>query len=205
MAVVLLTTPVQAQTWPSRLVKAPWVKCSPAHLECVFLQTVELPSTRVGESNYVTFGRVIGLSDLMASADATAVSGALNGGQFLPLVFPVNIVDCEQNGDLGIGAANWQLSQPGSPPVGQEYIVPLCKTGGGSFMILDLDGSPNNCDDEVTNPPPIEWDTFPVSVDSDNGNNCAKKMLDEVNALHGTIGGADEPEGDDDDAGDDES
>jgi hypothetical protein len=54
-------------------------------------------------------------------------------------------------------------------------------------MVLDLDGTKNNCDDEVTNPPPIEWDTFPVSVDSDNGNNCAKKMVDAVNALHGKV------------------
>jgi flavin reductase (DIM6/NTAB) family NADH-FMN oxidoreductase RutF len=46
---------------PSRLVKAPRVKCSPVHLECVFLQTLELPSTRPGQGNYVTFGRVVGI------------------------------------------------------------------------------------------------------------------------------------------------
>ena len=46
---------------PSRLVKAPRVKCSPVHLECVFLQALELPSTRLGQGNYVTFGRVVGI------------------------------------------------------------------------------------------------------------------------------------------------
>lgn len=46
---------------PSRLVKAPRVKCSPVHLECVFLQALELPSTRPGQGNYVTFGRVVGI------------------------------------------------------------------------------------------------------------------------------------------------
>ena len=61
--------------------------------------------------------------------------------------------------------------------------MPLCKTGGGSFMILDLDGTPNNCDDEVTNPPAIQFATFPADVQSDNGNNCANQMVDEVNAL----------------------
>ena len=81
---------------------------------------------------------------------------------FLPVVFPVNIADCETNGDLGTGEADWQMSQPGrTPPIGQEYIVPLCKTGGGSFMILDLDGTPNNCDDEVTNPPAIQFADVP--------------------------------------------
>ena len=101
--------------------------------------------------------------------------GPLAGGQFLPVVFPVNIADCEVNGDLGVSEADWEMSQPGNPPIGQEYIVPLCKTGGGSFMILDLDGTPNNCDDEVTNPPAIQFATFPADVASDNGNNCAKR------------------------------
>ena len=69
----------------------------------------------------------------------------------------MNIVDCETNGDLGTGEVNWQISNPDGAdadtnPDGQEYIVPLCKTGGGSFMILDLDGTPNNCDDEVDEP-----------------------------------------------------
>lgn len=137
-----------------------------------------------------TFARVLGIDQFTASADATAVTGALSGGQFLPVVFPVNIVDCETNGDLGTGEANWTLSEPdpaGGDPIGQEYIVPLCKTGGGSFMILDLDGTPNNCDDEVRNPPAIQFDTFPVDVESDNGNNCAKRMVDEVNALRGKV------------------
>ena len=135
-----------------------------------------------------TFARVLGFNQFTASAEATSVTGALSGGQFLPVVFPVNIVDCEKNGDLGTGEVNWQISDPDGPdldsnPEGQEYIVPLCKTGGGSFMILDLDGTPNNCDDEVTNPPAIQFASFPVDVESDNGNNCAKKMVDEVNAI----------------------
>ncbi|HET9852411.1 MAG TPA: TadE/TadG family type IV pilus assembly protein [Candidatus Limnocylindrales bacterium] len=137
-----------------------------------------------------TFGRVIGLSTFTAGAEATAVTGRLIGGAFLPVIFPVNITDCAGNGNLGLPKDQWPISQPGSPgqePMGTEYIVPLCKTGGGSFMVLDLDGTRNNCDDEVTNPPPIQWDTFPVDVASDNGNNCAKKMVDEVNALHGKI------------------
>jgi Flp pilus assembly protein TadG len=137
-----------------------------------------------------TFARVVGFTDWTASSEATAVTGRLIGGAFLPVIFPVNITDCAGNGNLGLPKDQWPISQPGAPgqhPVGTEYIVPLCKTGGGSFMVLDLDGTRNNCDDEVTNPPPIQWDTFPVSVASDNGNNCAKKMEDEVNARSGQI------------------
>jgi hypothetical protein len=96
------------------------------------------------------------------------------------------------NGDLGTGEVNWQISEPRRQrrrhePGGQEYIVPLCKTGGGSFMILDLDGTMNNCDDEVTNPPAIQFASFPVEVQSDNGNNCANKMVDEVNKKSGQV------------------
>ena len=52
---------VRLELVPSRLVKSPSVKCSPVHLECVFLQSMELPSDRPGTGNFVTFGRVIGV------------------------------------------------------------------------------------------------------------------------------------------------
>jgi Putative Flp pilus-assembly TadE/G-like len=135
-----------------------------------------------------SFGQVIGIKTFTASAEAIAVTGRLIGGQFLPVVFPINITDCSQNGSLGSGENQWKKSEPGTPPahpVGQEYIVPLCKTGGGSFMVLDWDNSPNDCNTDVTNPPAMQFPTFPVDVGSDNGNNCTKAMVDAVNALHG--------------------
>ena len=137
-----------------------------------------------------TFARVIGINTFTAGAEATAVTGRLIGGAFLPVIFPINITDCEGNGNLGLPKDQWPTSDPGAEgqhPVGTEYIVPLCKTGTGSFQILDLDGTRNNCDEEVVNPPPIQWDTFPVDVPTDNGNNCAKKMVDEVNARSGEV------------------
>jgi Flp pilus assembly protein TadG len=134
-----------------------------------------------------TFGRVIGFNQFAASAEATAVAGPLISGGFMPVIFPVNIVDCSISGDTGTGDVNWLISEPGDPPVGQEYIVPLCKTGGGSFMILDLDGTMNNCQDEVTNPPYLQFQGFPIDLNSDNGNNCAGQMVDEVNKKHGQV------------------
>ena len=137
-----------------------------------------------------SFGRVIGINQLVAGADATAVTGRLTGGNFLPVVFPVNIVDCETNGDLGLGEESWTLSQKPlagqNHPNGPEYLVPLCKTGGGSFMVLDLDDD-MECDEEVSNPPAIRFDSFPTNVSSDNGNDCAKKIEDGVNALQGKV------------------
>jgi Flp pilus assembly protein TadG len=144
------------------------------------------------ESFSPTFGRVIGFTQFTSSAEAISVTGALTGGVFLPVVFPVNIVDCEVNGDLGVGETNWSISNPdgadaGDEPDGQEYIVPICKTPEGSFMILDLDGTPNNCADEVTNPPALQYPDFPVDIQSDNGNNCAKQMIDDINLKSGQV------------------
>jgi len=46
---------------PSKLVKPPRVAESPAHLECVWLETVNLPSNNPDEPNNVVFGKVIGI------------------------------------------------------------------------------------------------------------------------------------------------
>ena len=133
-----------------------------------------------------TLARVIGINSFKASAEAIAITGRLTGGRMMPVVFPINVTDCSGNGNLGTPKDQWLTSNPGVPPahpVGPEYIVPLCKTGGGSFMVLDLDGVKNNCAYEVTHPTAVQWPSFPVDVASDNGNNCAKPMADAVNAL----------------------
>jgi len=138
-----------------------------------------------------TFGRVIGLDSFTASADALAIAGKITGGYFMPVVFPVNITDCSGSGDLGVGKSQWVIADPGIPPahpIGQEYILPMCKTDDGSFMVLNLDGVVNNCADEVLNPTTMQFDEFPTDVASDNGNNCAKAMADAVNATkHGQV------------------
>ncbi len=46
---------------PSELVKAPRVKAAPIHLECIYLQTVQLPATANGRGNGMCIGQVIGV------------------------------------------------------------------------------------------------------------------------------------------------
>ena len=142
-----------------------------------------------------TFGafvaRVIGFTDFTSSATATAVAGALSGGAFLPVVFPINIVDCDNNGSLGSTevSGGWIRSQPpaapGARPNGPEYIVPLCKTGTGNFQILDFDSS-LKCNEEIEQGTQVSLN-LPQYVDSDQGNDCAKKIVDAVNSLHGKV------------------
>ena len=45
----------------SRLVKPLRVKGAPVHLECKYLQSVQMPSSRRGKENWVIFGQVIGV------------------------------------------------------------------------------------------------------------------------------------------------
>ncbi|MEQ9609334.1 MAG: flavin reductase family protein [Kiloniellaceae bacterium] len=49
------------QMVPSELVKPPRVKASPIHLECRYLQTVDLPGDTPNVRNAVVFGQVIGV------------------------------------------------------------------------------------------------------------------------------------------------
>lgn len=136
------------------------------------------------------FGRAIGFTSFSAGADATAVTGRLVGGNFLPVIFPINIVDCETNGDLGTGEDQWQIAQPGATrndkPVGQEYLIPLCKTGTGQFMILDLDPG-LKCDEEVITPPAVAFNSFPTYINGDQGNDCMKKIVEEVAKKTGRV------------------
>ena len=126
------------------------------------------------------FGRVIGFNEFTASAPATAVTGRVVGGPFLPVVFPISISDCSTSGNLTqpVSMTDWAT--------GPEYIVPLCKTGGGSFQILDWDNVGNSCLEDVVNPPPVTLD-LPMDVPSDVGNNCGHLMVDAVNTLHGQV------------------
>lgn len=50
------------ETEPSELVRPPRVKASPIHLECVYYQSVTMPSYGpTGEGNRVVFGKVVGI------------------------------------------------------------------------------------------------------------------------------------------------
>ena len=141
-----------------------------------------------GTRNFgTTFGRVIGFNTLDATADATAVMGRLTGGSFMPLVLPVSPSECSNSGflqpfDDPTKPAMWYMSNPGTGhPSGTEYVVPLCKTGGGSFMFLDLDPD-LDCGEEVANPPAVQFDSFPVAVGTDTGADCQTKVAAAVTA-----------------------
>ena len=78
---------------PSRLVKPPRVKESPVHLECKYLQIVELPCDKPEQSNLVVFGQVIGIH----IDDSIISDGMIDMNVFKPIArlgyFDYSVVD----------------------------------------------------------------------------------------------------------------
>ena len=113
---------------------------------------------RVGGSQTfdTTFARVLGIPQFTASADATAVTGALTGGEFLPVVFPVSLANCDGSGNTIVTDEPWRLSDPNPDPNLHAdrpgvHRARCARPGPASFQILDLD--PNlNCEEEVLEP-----------------------------------------------------
>lgn len=140
-----------------------------------------------------TFARAIGITQFKASADAIAITGALTGGKVLPVVFPVSVNECDGTGSTTYTDAPWRLSNPPligtdpyKHPTGQEWIIPLCKTGSGSFMILDLKAD-QDCQQEAESASAVQFAAFPVDVSTDTGNDCTKKIEDAVAKLQGQV------------------
>ena len=78
---------------PSNLVKPPRVKESPVHLECTYLQTVELPSDDPAHPTLVVFGHVVGIH----IDDAIISDGLIDMNVFKPIArlgyFDYSVVD----------------------------------------------------------------------------------------------------------------
>ena len=69
------------ETLPSRLIKPPRVEGAPVHLECVYLKTVDLPSTVAGQANFIVIGRVVGIR----IDDALIVDGRVDIARARPI------------------------------------------------------------------------------------------------------------------------
>jgi len=69
------------ETLPSRLIKPPRVKGAPVHLECIYLKTVDLPSTVAGQANFIVVGRVVGIH----IDDALIVDGRVDIARARPI------------------------------------------------------------------------------------------------------------------------
>lgn len=119
-------------------------------------QGVRVVGVRVHET---LFARVLGVDELSATTDATAVSGPAEPCPFggpcaiLPVTVPVTVVTCDgQNKSIG-------TLEPWSN--GVEYIIPLCGNNPGSVGWIDWTppaGGNSELAAQICNPEPIDLD-----------------------------------------------
>lgn len=114
----------------------------------------------ITEQKFDTFlAGVIGLNQMTARADATAVVGrqvgvcpAADGCGVLPVTFPRSLDTCDGTNRRDIGLGDWQLLDPETVTLdaGNLAIMPLCTTGPGSVGWLDF--GCGNLSQMITNP-----------------------------------------------------
>jgi hypothetical protein len=129
-----------------------------------------------------TLARAIGITQLTASAEATAIAGAASGGcppdtacGLLPVTFPVSIEFCDGSGRwMGNTGDPWEIVA--TPSASNESILPLCKISEGAIGWLDLQPSENLAGEIVT---PLNDFDYPSWVQTQPGN--PNSVEDELN------------------------
>jgi hypothetical protein len=130
------------------------------------------------------FARVLGITQLQASADATAVTGILSGVcpadagcGLLPVTFPVLISTCaDPHTTTSLGTGPYTLVPIDGRTDTNMSIVPLCTTDPGSVGWLDL--GPGNLAQEIVSPTNNAFDV-PTWLQTQTGN--VNAVEDEIN------------------------
>jgi hypothetical protein len=168
----------------------------------------------VAEQTFDTFlMSVVGIDQLTARANATAIVGPITGsGVGLPVTFPQTMDMCDESGDTWT-IRDWNDENPGDGDAGDNLwtpyeilptgatlnasnlsIIPLCTTGPGSVGWLDF--GCGNLADQINDPCDI-FVNIPGWVQAHTGNiNCCEGELSEYN---GDEPGVYEEDGVDDD------
>ena len=154
--------------------------------------------TAQGARTFDTFlGSVVGITELTASTQATAVSGykkttcdVTEGCALLPLTPPINETTCSASPALPVTVGPEPHPWPEDPTVS---IIPLCSSGAGNVGWIDwsfaFDGSPNGgtsatiASTITPDNPPL---TFPTWVQiSQAGNTSAAQLEEAINRYSG--------------------
>jgi len=93
---------------PSTLVKPPRVKASPVHLECRYLQTVDLPSNNAAARNAVVFGEVIGIH----IDDSVLSDGLVDMAKLRPIARLGYMDYCVVDEVFAIKRPDWPVKKP---------------------------------------------------------------------------------------------
>ena len=142
-----------------------------------------------GERSFDTFlAKVVGITRLTASAEATAVAGLLtrtctatSGCGLLPVTFPLTLTSCDgTNQQIQIGGTQWPLVTPETANATNEVIVPICSSGPGAVGWLDFGCRPNLAE-TITNPCPNYSFPLPTWLHTEPGN--TNSLDNELNSM----------------------
>ena len=135
---------------------------------------------------------VVGVSQLTATTDATAVVGRVEtvcplsiGCAVLPVTFPRTLDTCDGTNGRTIGEDEWALLDPEEVDLDSTNlsIVPLCTTGPGSVGWLDF--GCGNLAQTITQPENCEL-SFPIPAWMDTQSGNANNLETELNDYAGT-------------------
>ena len=127
--------------------------------------------------------QTIGVADLTATAEATAVVGtptgicpANEGCAVLPVTFPRTVDTCDGTSTRIVGEDEWVIQPEGATLTASNLsIVPLCKKGPGAVGWLDF--GCGNLANHITNPC-NQYIPIPAWLDTSPGNpNCCEGEL----------------------------
>lgn len=143
-------------------------------------------------------GGAIGVGQLTASAQATAVAGPSEGCSIsqgctlLPITFPVSPTVCDgTNNQITVGTPPYPVVDINNRTAGNEAILGICKTANGSVGWLDIQPPLSACGNGVPgliceiNSPDYSL-TFPIWLNTKTGNVNSKPVDDAVNQYVGT-------------------
>ena len=143
--------------------------------------------------------QIIGIGDLKARADATAVVGVIEGVcpaeegcGVLPVTFPRTLDTCDGTSRRVVGEDEWELLNVENgdvPDASNLAIMPLCKKAPGAVGWLDF--GCGNLENHITNPC-NDFIPIPAWLQTNPGN--PNNVEDELEAFTGVTAGVAEPE-----------
>jgi Putative Flp pilus-assembly TadE/G-like len=153
------------------------------------------------------FSGVAGFSGFDASADATAIAGAVTelcGSEepceFIPVTFPTALTDCVDNGKQTAFGSGGPYTIVTTFDASTEIIIPLCGTSAGSVGWLDIQPDNPACNGEGANelacnivtpnhgPLPV-----PIWIATTTGNTNTTQVQDALDTFTGDQVGVYEP------------
>jgi hypothetical protein len=162
-----------------------------------------------GSQDFSTFfAGIAGMSGFRASADATAIAGAITSicasnqpCSFIPVTFPTQLTDCTGTGRQALGSSQYQvIVPPATFTAANELIIPLCGTASGSVGWLDIQPHNPLCNGNgaaelacvIANPSRTSM-PIPLWIGTQTGNINSSQVQSALDAYSGVVVGTYEP------------